>query len=60
MKKHVSILALALAAAFTAPAFATLQSTASGAKQDQTDQVLAKKGGGKKGGKSKAPKTPKA
>jgi hypothetical protein len=53
MKKHVSILTLALFAAFSAPAFATF-STAPGAKQYQSDQVVAKKGGGKKSKSSKA------
>jgi hypothetical protein len=52
MKKHVSILTLALFAAFSAPAFATFN-TAPGAKQYRSDQVVAKKGGGKKAKASK-------
>lgn len=48
MKKSVSILAIALAAAFTAPAFAASFDTAAGAKKPQAQQVAAKK---KRGGK---------
>jgi hypothetical protein len=58
MKKQTAILAVAMAAAFAAPAFATLN-TAPGAKQSQSDQVSAK-AGKKKPGKAKTPKAPKA
>lgn len=58
MKKTASILVVALAAAFAAPAFASFSTTA-GAKQSDSQQLLAKKGGSK-GHKAKAPKSAKA